>query len=101
MVERMMKRIQSWNGKMLTQAGREILLKLVVTAIPSYIMQCFKLPKGFLKKVESRILAFWWGDYGDKRTLHWIHRDILCLPKKMGGMRFRNLEWFNIALLVK
>lgn len=90
--ERIMKQIQSWKGKMLTQGGREILLKSVITAIATYLMQCSYLPRGFTKKVESHMVAFWWGDYGHKKTLHWIKRELLCLPKNMDSMGFRNLK---------
>lgn len=101
MQERITKSIQAWKGKMLTPAGREILLKSVVTAIPAYLMQCFQLPWGFIRRLGSRMLAFWWGDYGDRKVLHWVRKDILCLPKCMRGVGFRNLQWFNIALLAK
>lgn len=32
------KRLQGWEGKILSQAGREVLIKSVIQAIPTYTM---------------------------------------------------------------
>ena len=38
------KRLAGWEAKLLSQAGREILIKSVAQALPTYTMTCFKLP---------------------------------------------------------
>ena len=63
--ERLWKKIQGWKEKLLSQAGREILIKAVVQAIPTYTMSCFKLPLGLCGDIESIIRKFWWGQKGD------------------------------------
>lgn len=42
---RVQKKLEGWKEKFLSQAGREMLLKAVVQAIPTYSMSVFKLPK--------------------------------------------------------
>ena len=42
--DRIWSKLQGWKEKLLSQAGREVLLKAVVQAIPAYSMSCSKLP---------------------------------------------------------
>ncbi|KAL0393391.1 UNVERIFIED_CONTAM: putative mitochondrial protein [Sesamum latifolium] len=73
---------------------------MVVQAIPSYAMSCFLLPKTLLKKFQSLAADFFWHD-GDRRRIHWLAWDKMCLSKLDGGLGFCKLEAFNLALLAK
>ena len=57
--ERVWRKIQGWKEKLLSQAGKEILIKAVLQAIPTYTMSCFKLSVGLCTKIESLIRKFW------------------------------------------
>ena len=59
--ERVWNKIQGWREKLLSQAGREILLKAVVQAIPSFAMSCFKLPLSLCNEIEAMVRKFYWG----------------------------------------
>lgn len=39
-------KVKGWIEKMISAAGREILIKSVAQAVPVYSMSCFKLPRG-------------------------------------------------------
>ena len=69
--ERVWAKLQGWKEKLLSQAGREVLLKAVVQAISTFTMSCFKLPVGLCKEIEMQIRKFWWGERGGQRKIHW------------------------------
>lgn len=58
--QRIVNRIQGWNHRFLSRVGREILLKTVVQALPSYAMGVFLLPIGLIKEIESIMNSYWW-----------------------------------------
>ena len=95
-------RINSWNNKKLSRADKEVLLKYVGQALPNYVMSIVLLPRGVCSDIERMFNAFWWGSKLTKGNgLNWMRWDRLCVPKAFGGMCFRQLHEFNLALLCK
>nr|XP_027120381.1 uncharacterized protein LOC113737334 [Coffea arabica] len=94
-------KLQSWKQKLLSQGGKEVLIKAVIMAMPTYIMSCFKLPKGLCKAVSAKIARFWWGGGEQENKVHWVRWSKLSEVKGKGGMGFRDLEASNLAMLAK
>ena len=46
---------------MISMGGKEILIKVVTQAIPTYTMSCFLLLKGLCEDLERMERNFWWG----------------------------------------
>lgn len=49
--EKVKARLGSWKNKMLSLAGKEVMLKAVCMAMPIHAMSCFKLPTTLCKKL--------------------------------------------------
>ena len=94
-------KIQGWKEKLLSKGGREVLIKVVLQAMPTYTMGCFLLPKSLCKDIESLNSKSWWGFKGDTKKIHWLGWEKLCLPKCQGGLGYKDEENFNLALLGK
>ena len=59
--DRVWDKIKGWMEKLLSSAGKEVLIKSVAQAIPVYSMSCFRLPRGLCENIMSIIRQFWWG----------------------------------------
>ena len=99
--DRVWGKLQGWKEKLLSQAGKEVLLKAVVQAIPTFAMSYFRLPIGLCQDIEMLIRKFWWEQRGDRRKIHWKKWEVLCKPKLEGGLGFKDLCKFNEAMLAK
>ncbi|KAL9665495.1 hypothetical protein QQ045_020915 [Rhodiola kirilowii] len=82
-------------------AGKEVLIKVVLQAIPIYAMMCFKVPDSLIKRIVSIVSKYWWSNSMEGRGIHWCRFGKLCDSKEDGGLGFRNLTIFNEALLAK
>ena len=100
-IERVWSKLKEWKENMMSQVGREILIKAVAQAIPTYAMGCFLLSKGLLKDLEGMMSKFWWGQKIQERKVHWLSWSKLCMPKSMGGIGFQDVHSFNLSMLAK
>jgi len=83
--DRVWQKIKSWSGKCISKEGREVMIKFVLQAIPSYVMY-----------------YFWWGHGRTSQWgIHWMSWEKLSAPKIHGGMGCKDLSTFNLAMLGK
>jgi hypothetical protein len=99
--DRVWKRVQGWLEMLLSAGGKEVLIKSVAQAIPTYSMSCFKLPRGLCHHINSLLRNFWWGSKEGKRKTCWVAWEDMTKPKHLGGLGFRDIELFNLALLAR
>ena len=99
--ERIRRKIQGWKERMLSCAGKEILIKVVAQAIPIYAMACFDITKSLCDQISAMICRYCWSQMAKENKIHWISWEKLVLPKREGGLGFRDLHCFNLAMLAK
>ena len=99
--EKLAKRITSWSEKYLSLGAKEVLIKSVAQAIPTYMMSVFQLSASLCEDLERTIRKYWWGEDGDQRRTHWLAWEKFTRCKGRGGLGFRDLKIFNQALLAR
>lgn len=52
--------VRIWK-KLLSRAGKEILLKCVIQVIPTYLIVVYKIPNCIIQKIHLAMVRFWWG----------------------------------------
>ncbi|XP_071721950.1 uncharacterized mitochondrial protein AtMg00310-like [Rutidosis leptorrhynchoides] len=87
---------------MLSRVRKEILLKSVAQALPTYCMNVFLIPVGICDALQKMMNSFWWGmkPYGSPK-IHWFYWVRMCGLKNSGGLGFRLLHFFNQAMFAK
>ena len=88
-------KVSSWKEKLLTYAGKEILIKSVAQAMPAYSMSCFLLPNKLCEELIGMIKQFWWEQMkNEKKTgLAKLGQDVLVEGKRRAGfLRLKKLQ---------
>lgn len=104
LIDKIGARLPGWKGKLLTTAGRETLVKTVLSSQPIYHMTAFPEHKWLIRKIDRLRRSFLWrGEtpenvYGGHSLVNW---PTTCRPKTMGGLGILDLERFARALRLR
>ena len=64
-------------------------------------MSCFDLTKSLSDEISNMISGFWWAQQDKKNKMHWLSWELLCCRKERGGLGYRDLHLFNLAMLAR
>ena len=95
-------KLAGWQGWLLNIAGRRELVRLVLSAIPTYLLSALKVPKQLLKDIDKARRRFLWvGDSevtGGKCKVAWT---LAARPIEFGGLGIIDLEKFSRVLRLR
>lgn len=101
LLETVNQKLSGWKARLLSRAGRLVLIKSVLTSIPLYRMGSFAFPKKVLHQLDAAVINFFWGFKSDRPAMHMLNKHILFAPKSIGGLNIRSFSLMNQALLAK
>jgi hypothetical protein len=64
-------------------------------------MTCFDITKSLCEEINSAISRFWWAQQEKDNKIHWLAWDRLTRTKREGGLGYKDLYAFNLAMLAK
>ncbi|GJV09459.1 putative RNA-directed DNA polymerase [Tanacetum coccineum] len=99
LVEKVKSRINDWKNKLLSFAGRTQLIRSVLASMHVYWASVFILPSRLMLDLEQLMRGFLWCQGDMRKGKAKVSWEVVCLPKKEGGIGIRRLEAFNIALI--
>ena len=70
--EKLDNKLSRWKEKMLSQVCKEVLIKAVAQAIPTYTMSIFKLPDTLCDDFTRMMQRFWWGQKDGRNKMAWL-----------------------------
>ncbi|KAA3488057.1 RNA-directed DNA polymerase (Reverse transcriptase) [Gossypium australe] len=100
-VHSILNKLQNWDARKLSLAGRITLAQSVLLAIPSYFMQSLVIPKGVCDEIEMIVRQFIWGGSNGKSKPALVGWESICQPKTCGGLGLRYLQDHNTSFLMK
>ncbi|XP_039056340.1 uncharacterized protein LOC120199270 [Hibiscus syriacus] len=100
-IEKFKVKLVGWKNRLLSFAGRVVLINSVLSMLPLYYMSIFPVPKVVVSKLDKIRRGFLWGYDGNTKRLPRVNWGRLCTPKKKGGAGIIDLKVKNKALLAK
>lgn len=64
-------------------------------------MSLLLLPVDVCESIEKKLNAYWWNGGSNQKGIKWMACERLCEVKEGGGLGFKNLSEFNVAMLAK
>lgn len=102
LIQKIRNRLTGWASKLLSIAGRVVLINSVITTMPIYYMSVFRMPKWVLQEIDQiRRTFLWQGVTQGQRKIHQAEWSLICRPKRLGGLGILEIENFNFALMAK
>jgi hypothetical protein len=69
-IDKIIKRIAGWKGRLLSYACRLTLLKACLASTPIYLLSIVKFPKQAIEMINSQMTRFPWNNNEDKHKYH-------------------------------
>eukprot|EP00253_Pinus_taeda_P029227 PITA_29227 len=86
------KKCSHWTFRALNLAGRLVLTKAVLQAIPHYLLSLLPAPKGIVQQIRSIQRSFLWSGNGEKKKWALVAWSKLCMSKSRGGLNLVDPE---------
>jgi ribonuclease HI len=99
--ERVQAKLAGWKSKLLSPAGKLVLIQSAVTPILEYVMQCMSVPLKVCNSIDKLCRDFLWGSTLEKRKMHLVSWKKVTVHKSLGGLGIFSMRDRNKALLAK
>ncbi|KAI0526865.1 hypothetical protein KFK09_002457 [Dendrobium nobile] len=86
LIDKTMSMLGVWGGKLISLAGRITLVKSVLLSYPSFHSTNSLVPKQVLYKIDKLCKDFIWNKCDGNVGLHYVSWDLMCKPRKWGGL---------------
>jgi hypothetical protein len=99
LVDKLLKRMAGWRGKMLAYSSRLVLIRTVLASVPVYLLSFMKFPKWAIRLLESQMAHFLWNIDSNSHKYHLANWQLVSMRKEFGGLGVPNLRDLNLCLL--
>jgi hypothetical protein len=104
LVQKIGNRLPGWKRNLLSYLGRELLVKIVLSSMPTHFLIVYGLPQWVIKEIDRYRRSFFWRCEDPDRVQggHCLVNWTTCTrPKKWRGLEIKDLEKFGRALRLR
>jgi hypothetical protein len=98
-IDKILKRVANWRGKLLSYAARLTLIKTCLESILVYLLSFIKFPKWAIQILNSHFANCVWNDSERNHKYHMVNWETVSMAKEFGGLGVPNIRDLNIFLL--
>jgi hypothetical protein len=99
MVDRLLKSITGWRGKLLAYTTRLTLIKSCLDSILVHLLSFIKFPKWTVKLIETQMSHYQWNDEENAHRYHLASWKHVTMIKEYRGLGVPDLRELNMCLL--
>ncbi|KAJ4969222.1 hypothetical protein NE237_015923 [Protea cynaroides] len=100
-IEKIQSSIEGWKCRLLSYAGRALLISAVLQGTLIYWSGIYGLPKKTIKTIDSLLARFLWSGASLSKKAHFISWEKVCRPRNEGGLGIRWIVDINRAGILK
>ncbi|XP_019229533.1 PREDICTED: uncharacterized protein LOC109210559 [Nicotiana attenuata] len=101
MITKILDKLQTWKGRLLSIGGRAILISSVLQSMPVHLLSAVNPPNYVINRLHKIFAQFFWSSAVGGNSRHWASWNTLCMPYEEGGIGFRSLHDVSKALFCK
>jgi len=102
LVDKIAAKIPTWKAGLLNDAGRTVLTKVTLSAVPVHFSIACCLSQWAIRQIDKRRRAFLWAGKdsvaGGRCKVAWVN---VCKPPELGGLGVLDLRFFGFALRLR
>lgn len=95
------KKLSGWNLNQISQGGRYVLIKSVLSSLPVYLLQVLNPPLSVFKAIETLMARCLWGSSDSSKKIHWTNWSKISKPYGEGGLNIKSLKDMSTAFASK
>ncbi|XP_075079806.1 uncharacterized protein LOC142165070 [Nicotiana tabacum] len=86
LITKVMDKLQSWQGKLLSVGGRAVLISHVLQNMSMHLLSAVNPPNYVINRLPKLFAQFFWSSSVGGTSRHWALWNSLCMPVEEGGI---------------